>query len=388
VGRLDVDRQLETGLVHEVIAYMLLADLMALKRVLPVLEERARKWSGWMPYYLLARGTYQGLRGDLGSALDLCRHALSLVEPGENVAWYAGMNRMLRLMLQLGLDEETRDLARSSLAIALKYPASPQHVYLLEMALAVAEARTGEPEVGRQRAERVLAEAESSGTRGILLIEILVGHAQVAQALNDEVAFAAASKRISEMCAKVDSIAFATKLSSLLRLPLGAGFEPVDASPGTITSRATSAQIDARIRTEIELCRGAEERAKRVLSTVLRHAGVSQGFLYLNQLEGPTLVASRSNDPPPSEMDEYLLKCVRSVENGGSEQTETTGAGAGPFGNRFVFLAISTHRAEEPITAAIAMLDCNGARPRIVRGAVLGVLAEALIDAGDVQCTD
>ncbi len=386
VGRLDVDRQLETSLAHEVGAYMLLADLMALKRVLPVLEERARKWPGWMPHYLLAQGTYQGLRGDLGSALELCRRAVALVEPGENVAWYIGMNRLLRLMLQLGLDAETRDLARAALAEGTKHPASLYHIYHLEMALAVAEARTGEGEAAMRRADRVLAQAGSIGTHGILLIELLAGHAQVAQALNDEPAFAAASKKIGEMCTKVDSIAFATKLSTLLRLPLGAGFEPVDASPATIYARATPAQIDARIRTDIELCRGAEERAKRVLTTVLRHAGVSQGFLYLNQSEGPVLVASRSNDPPPSEMDEYLFKCLRSAGTEGSEQTETTGVGAGgQFGSRFVFLAISTHRAEDPSTAAIAMLDCHEQRPRIVPETVLGVLAEALIDAGDVQ---
>ncbi len=384
VGRLDVDRQLETSLAHEVIAYMLLADLMALKRVLPVLEERARKWSGWMPLYLLAQGTYQGLRGDLGSALDLCRKAVALVEPGQNVAWFVGVNRIVRLMLQLGLDRETREFARASLVETAKYAASPHHGFLLEMALAVAEARAGDA-AASERAARVLAEAEATGSSGILVIELLVGRAQVAQALNDQVTFAVASKKIGEMCAKVDSIAFATKLSSLLRLPLGAGFEPVDASPATIYSRATPAQIDHRIRTDIELCRGAEERAKRVLTTVLRHAGVSQGFLYLNQPEGPMLVASRSNDPPPSEMDEYLLKCVRSAQNAGMEQTETTGMGAGPFGTRFVFLAISTHRAEDPTTAAIAMLDCSDARPRIVPDMVLSVLAEALIDAGDVQ---
>jgi hypothetical protein len=32
------------------------------------------------------------------------------------------------------------------------------------------------------------------------------------------------------------------------------------------------------------------------------------------------------------------------------------------------------------------MLDCNGVRPRIIRGTVLSVLAEAILDAGDVQC--
>lgn len=37
-------------------------------------------------------------------------------------------------------------------------------------------------------------------------------------------------------------------------------------------------------------------------------------------------------------------------------------------------------------TAAVAMLDCGDGHPRIVSDTVLSALAEALIDAGDVQC--
>ena len=386
VGRLDVDGQLETSLAHEVSAYMLLGDLMALKRLLPVLEERAGKWPGWLPYYLLAEGTYRGLRGDLDSALHLSRRAVELVKPGEHAVWFTGMNRIVRILLLLDRAGEARDVARASLMECETRPVLSFQTDLLEMALAIAESRTGEADAAKERVQKVLARAESRHTTGILLIELLAGQAQVAQYLNDDVAFAAASKRIGEMCAKVDSVAFATKLSSLLRLPLGAGFEPVDASSATSLHRATHAQVDARLRTEIELCRGAEERARRVLSTVLRCAGVSQGFLYLNQPEGPTLVASRSGDPPPVKMEEYLLKCLRSSMKSGSDQTETTRAGAGgPFGNRFVFLAISTKRSDDVVTAAVAMLDCDGVRPRIVSSAVLNVLADALLDAGDVQ---
>ncbi len=381
VGRLDVDRQLETSLAHELAAYMYLGDLMALKRLLPVLEERAAKWTGWKPYHLLAQGTYQGLRGDLESALDLCRRAVELVKPGEHSAWFNGMNRIVRLLLQLDRVAEAREVARASLAESAKHPVVPYQTCLLEMALAIAESRSGEPERAKRRAAQVLARAEAERTTGILLIELLAGQAEVAQQVSDDVAFTAASKKIGEMCTKVDSVAFATKLSSLLRLPLGAGFEPVDASTGTIRSRTTPAQTDIRIRTEIELCRGADERAKRVLATVLQHAGIAQGFLYLNQPEGPTLVASRSNDPPPSDMEEHVLKCLRSSGTG-SDQTETTRAS---HNSRFVFLGISTHRGQDVVTVAVAMLDCSDLRPRIVPETILSVLADALLDAGDVQ---
>lgn len=359
---------------------MMLGDLMALKRMLPVLEERAVRSTGWKAFYLLAQGTYHGVRGDLESALELCRSAVDLVAPGEHTVWYTGMNRIVRLLLQLDRSAEARDVSRAALKEAENRPVVAYQMCLLEMPLAVAEARTGELQGASRRAEQVIARAERQGTTGILLIELLAGQAQVAQRVGDDAAFAAASKKIGEMCAKVDSVAFAMKLSSLLRLPLGAGFEPVDATTATFRRR-TPGQPDARLRTEIELCRGAEERAKRVLATVLRHAGVAQGYLYLNQPEGPVLVASRSNDPPPSDMEEHVLKCLRLPGSAADDQTETTRASSN---SRFVFLCISTHRSDAAVTAAIAMLDCSAVRPRIVSDAVLGVLADALLDAGDV----
>jgi hypothetical protein len=380
IGRLDVDRQLDTSASGESAAYVILGDLMALKRMLPLLKQRADKWPGWMPQYLLVEGTYQALRGDLVKGLELTRRALDLTAPDKHGSWMLALNRVLRLLLQLDRANEARELAQRALAECQKYPLLPAFIDLAEMALAIAECRTGEAQTGMQRAERAVERAEQRGTSGILLIELYAGQAQAAQSVDDVAVFEAASKRIGAMCAKVDSVAFATKLSALLRLSLGGGFEPIEAAVGRFRLRAGPAVQDARIRTELELCRGAEERAKRVLATVLRHSGITQGFLYVNQPDGPVLVASRSNEPPPPETEDYLLDWLQTYWGGGDDETTSDNES---FGKRFTLVGIASIRGEEPVIAAVVVLDCNGERQKLVEAPVLRALAEALLDAGD-----
>src|SRR6476660_4809349 len=99
------------------------------------------------------------------------------------------------------------------------------------------------------------------------------------------------------MCVGVDSKTFAVRLSTLFRMSVGAGFEPLDVPAQSLRSGVTATL--ARLRTELELCVGAAERASRALGMVLQHAGAPRGFLYLNQPEGFVLAAARAPDPPP-----------------------------------------------------------------------------------------
>ncbi len=382
VHRSDVDRQIESGLVMESVAYVILGDLMALKRMMPELEERADRWPGWRPYYLIVAGTYHAIRGDLERGLELCQQVLRIVTAGRHSAWILAVNRVARLLLQLDRVAEARELSRNALAECEVVPQLPPYMDLLEMALATAEARSGEGELAVRRANDVVARAEKRPMAGILLMEIYAQRAQIAQVLEDEVAFECAAKKVGDMAVRVDSVAFATKLSSVLRLSLGAGFEPVDAAIGTLRVRSPEPELDPKLRTELELCRGAEERAKRALATMLRHAGVSKGFLYVNQSEGPVLAASRSDEPPPRETEEYLDKWVRAFWGGSEDETTSDGASA-LFGHRFALVGLTTSRGDEPVVAGVAVLDCKDEHARIVGRPVLNVLAEVLLNAGD-----
>src|SRR6185295_15934973 len=105
-----------------------------------------------------------------------------------------------------------------------------------------------------------------------------------ALAARDTTTFEAVQKRIVATCTQVDSKAFAGRLSALLRISVGGGFEPVEVPP--LPFRRKQAATLARVRTELELCSGAAERAARSLGLVLQQSGALQGYLYLNQSDG------------------------------------------------------------------------------------------------------
>lgn len=382
-GRSDVDRQLETSLAFESTAYVILGDLMALKRILPALRERAERWPGWQPHCLIAEGAYYGVRGDTARALELSQRALGLMKPGGHAAWPLAITRVVRLLVQLGRAAEGKSVAAEGLADCEPYPLVRPYVDQLEMALALAESKLGEAEVAIERARRIVARAEERGTAGILLIELYALWAQAAQNVNDVATFENASSRIGQICAKVDSAAFATKLSSLLKLSLGAGFEPLGTSPGILVKKGVvPSALGAKVRTELELCRGAEERAKRTLGIVLEQSRIKQGFLYLNQAHGPILAASRSDGPPPIETEEHVLKCLRAAYRSDEQSTETTSTG---FGDRFALVVIALTRSGEIVTPGVVVLDCSGVRPKPVAESILSALARALIEAGDAM---
>ncbi|HEY6558467.1 MAG TPA: protein kinase [Polyangiaceae bacterium] len=382
VGRLDVDQQLETSVALESTAYVILGDLMAIKRILPVLESLAAKWPGWRAQHLIVKGAYHGVRGELETALALTEQALTLVRPAHHSSWILAVVRTARLSVQLGRAEKARDIASAALVLSQQHPVLLPYVDQLEMALALAEAVAGDTATAQERAEQVVERAERHASAGILLIELYALQAQIAQLVNDVPTFERASEKISRLCVKVDSAAFATKLSALLHLPLGAGFEPADVSARTLLKRVgTSVLLDSTVRSELEVCQSAEERAKRALGLILEHSQLKQGYLYLNQPQGPALAASRSEAPPPIAIEEQVLKWIREFAR--SDQDNSITATTSDLGDRFSFVGLTSERDGESVLAAVAVLDCRRRQPRRVQETVLNAIARGLLEAGD-----
>src|SRR5204863_9975552 len=77
-GRADVDGHLETSVLYESASYATLGSLMALKRLLPALDERSRERPGWRPHHQLAVGNCHFRRGDYDSAFEASERGLAL----------------------------------------------------------------------------------------------------------------------------------------------------------------------------------------------------------------------------------------------------------------------------------------------------------------------
>jgi hypothetical protein len=371
-GRFEVDQQLETSVAYESSAYATLGDLMALKRLLPTLKEKAEKWPGWTPYYLGAKANYQRMRGDVEGARALLEEALALVEPGVHVMWLHLTSRLTYVLVELDRAGDARALAATALARCEGLAVLSVYFDVLEMALAVAESHTGDAPSATRRARGIVDRAERGGVGGIILVDLYAAEAQIATRADDDAAFEHASRRIKILCAKAQSAAFATKLSSTLQLSIAGGFEPV-------TSVTGLDRMEARIRTELELCRGAAERASRALGVLLDYSSSAQGFLYVSSPEGLTLVASRSHEPPPVDTEERLLEWLQNLNGDGN--TADTGAGSG-F-EAFAIVGLPADCGGERAVVATAVIDCRQGIPRLLPDSVLSALGQGLFDAGD-----
>lgn len=386
-SRPDVDRHLETSIAFECQAYIVLGDLMRLKHMLPQLKARAEKWPGWRPHYLVANGAYLSFRGDFEKAREQYEQALELAKPGAHRLWFTAASRMPRVLLQLQRASDAHDFATMALAQAVTFPAVVECVDQLEMVLALCEAKVGLGDVALRRSAEVVERAERRGTRGIMLVELHATRAEIAQALSDRATFEIASHRVKALCGRVESAAFATKLSSLMNLSIAAGFEPVrPRAVAFMGVEAGSANLASKVRTELELCQGAGERANRALGVLLEHSTLLKGFLYLNRADGLTLAASRSNLPPPVQMEEYLLTWLR--HHGKDEDNLTTAsvqtAGPTELMQAFMFVPIVAEDGGSTALAAVVALDCRGGSPRPIPQQVLLAVGQSLLDAGDV----
>ncbi|HEX3597980.1 MAG TPA: protein kinase, partial [Polyangiaceae bacterium] len=284
VGQGESERHVEAALGYESSACVALGDLMLVKRVLPALRERADAYPGWLPHCLFVEGAHEALRGDLPKAVELMERAVGLVTPGAHQSWLEIEGRLVQLLLTLGREREAYVRARDALGVCDEHRLLPPHVDLLEASLALAEARLGDAEGATARVAECVRRAESRGATGILALDLYAVQAQVALTARDTSTFAAVQKRIIVTCSQVDSKAFAGRLSALLRMSVGGGFEPVEIPPRPL--RRKQAATLARVRTELELCSGAAERASRSLGLVLQQSGAQQGYLYLSQSEG------------------------------------------------------------------------------------------------------
>jgi hypothetical protein len=381
-GQGEAERHVEAALSYESSACVVLGDLTAVKRVLPALRERAAATPGWLPHCIFVEGAHEALRGDLPKALELMYRAADLITPGEHHAWLQVENKLAHLLIELGREPEARERARRALETCRGGPLLPPYVDLLEATLALAEAKLGDSEAAKARVDECVRRSEARGATGILALDLYAAKAQVALAMRDAETFGAVSRRVAEMCANVDSKAFAARLSVLFRMSVGAGFEPVDVTAHPFRRRMT--QTLARLRTELELCAGATERASRSLGMVLQQSGVQRGYLYLNQPEGFVLAASRSAERPPIGAEEGLLKWLRAFQSEAGEAETTSDGGAAFFGDRYRLVALVTDDGGSTVAPAVVIIDCEGAQPRIIPEYILRELANVLVDAGDV----
>jgi tetratricopeptide (TPR) repeat protein len=365
-----------------------MGDLLRLKRSLPWFEERAKTCPALNAYRHLHFGNYHRLRGELPKALAAYERAYSFAPSAAERGEFAYVVfRLSGALLDLGRAGDAHALLHDAVPQTLAHGTAPFVRMTVDMRLAAAEAALGLRDDARARAERVMEEALAEGLGGILFVNLCVEQAKVAELLRDKDLLERAIGRLEHLAAHTKHRAFAAKHAHLLRHAQGRGGFQVAPNPqksfgGT---ESTHTSLVAGVRTQIDVCRGRGERARRALSILLETAASDEGFLYLCTASGVELAASHADRDPPASLEALLAERIRSAapdEDTTSDSRDLPLAPA-PDKGPFDIVEVLTETGGRIQLAAFAAL-----RPR--RGALAPVpltvrsaLSDALITAGD-----
>jgi tetratricopeptide (TPR) repeat protein len=385
----EIDAQLEGGFPYEAAAYDMLGDVLRLKRCLPWFEERARICPQGRPRYEMHLGNYHRLRGENQKALAAYERALALV-PGPAAHGdfaYIAM-RCTQALVDVGRPADARDLSARAVAEGDAFGIIRSTRHLLAMKLAVAEAALGLAEAAAERSERIIEEATSEELRGIFFVNLCRDQAQVAQLCRSEALLERAVVRLEQLAAHSRYPAFATKHAHLLRHAQGRGRFQVAPNPQKALGGgdATHTSMVVGVRTQIERCRGRDERARRALQILLDTAASEEGFLYVFGQNGMTLAASSTEKGPPGSLERSLAERIRSgavEEDTTDETTQMRSLRPADPQNTFDVVEVISEKNGRCVLAALAALKPKNEILSPIPMTVRAALSDALIKAGD-----
>ena len=396
----DICAQLEGGIPYEALAYDQLGDLLKLKQFLPWYEERARACRSMQSHQEFYLGCYHRLRGELPKALAAYQRAHALAPSAAHFGeWPFIVWRLGQSLLDAGRAPEAREFTSSALVEAGAHGTTPLLLRLIEMTLATAEAQLGLRAEAAARSERVITRAIEQGIAGIVFVNLCREQARVAEFAQDGELLERAIVRLEDLAVQTRFPAFATKHAHTLRYAQGRGrFQAAPNEPKAFGGgESTHTSLVVGLRTQIELCTGRNERARRALKILLDAASSEEGFLYLCDPDRLELAASSLNVNPPPLLEAALFERIRAGAAEGdttddprsTNSQERTGERKVPSlkpkdaAAQFDVVEVITQSNGRCIlTALAAMKPRNGLLspvPLLIREA----LSDALITAGD-----
>jgi tetratricopeptide (TPR) repeat protein len=385
-GRLDIDGHLETSVLYEASVYATLGDLMALKGLLPALEEQSRARPHWRPYYYLATGNCEALRGEHDKAIEQYERGLSLQGiPASHAGRVLIQIKLVRSLTAAGRAEEACGRAEAALERYAEEPLMPLYRDQLELGLAGAESISGRTAEALARARAVLERAERRGLSGVLLVDFLTEVAVIAHQAGDIPAFEGIAKRVGALSAKADSKALAARYGRLLQLGQSSKFDVSTTTPESLAASSVFTTLGADVRTELELCRGPSERATHALKLLLEHSASAEGFLFVHKGEDLCLVAAIPDDEPGEELERAVREWLSAAFD--AELSTQTATRSQPrtveSSLPFEILGILAGVDGEIVLAGVAALKGTMGRARPVPSAIVSAVGEGLLRAGD-----
>jgi hypothetical protein len=369
-------------------------NVMGIKQAAQALQRWADEIPSLQDYADSSMAAYMLERGRLAEAIDLYEALLPrlrLQRPG----WADGAGMYGQALLAAGRASEAREVLEA--AVADIHPEQRQFVinYLEpERVLAMAEARCGDADQAQRRLNALLE--ERSAHCGPLTVGSLhEAQAWVALEAGDRLAFEHHLRCAEQLfhgtanpslVAKADRLAAAGEERFASRVP---AVRPADSSPPTARDGISA----ERIRSMLDACRGADERAAVGLDALVRASGAAGGYFFLLEGSDLRLAAQTSAEEPASEVAAALHRLADGLRSSAGERTETLSQAPEPEHRQPAqgsqtschHLVLHTHFDSQPVVVGAAALFGPRVRAATVPFDLVDAIARSFFDAGDVS---
>jgi hypothetical protein len=163
----DIEHHLRVGVAYTLVGTVWAGDLQLLSRELPLFEAEAARFAGWLPWCHYLRGAHHSLRGELTLARKEYEAGLQLLAAGQHQAWWTLTAAHLQLLVDMQDYALAGQLARAAEAKAMLWSVEPAEPIGFQIALALAEAHSGELQKGSARLQAVLLLAHEQKRAGL-----------------------------------------------------------------------------------------------------------------------------------------------------------------------------------------------------------------------------
>jgi hypothetical protein len=281
-------------LLYQVCAYTAMEDLTRLKQTLMEVVPLAEKYEGWRWVEQYGKAEYQRIRGDAASSLSLLGSALETLHAGDSAVWPQLAAAQVRTLASAGQLERAIALGHRYAAEARAASMGKTAESHIVLALEIARAKHGDTPAGLA-VDAVIEDAHKSGTTGLPLGLAYEARAYVALYQADRARYEQYSALAEAEFTRHKNPALSARLQRLKREAQTNQLGPMQ----QVLQRAGGGNVGLTIlKSRLNKCSHAEERAKAMLLTLAQRAGAMRGFLFHTTSLGPSLSASLADEVP------------------------------------------------------------------------------------------
>jgi serine/threonine protein kinase len=365
-------------------------DLTGVRRTLEGIEKMAARFSGWVPILRYGQAEYHRIRGDHVTALAEAEHALALVTPGRHSFWLHAAYAQVRILTELGRLSEAKEAGYRHLEAAQRQGYVYTH-HLLDLAVAVVEAKLGHHDNAIQLADHAIDLVKAIGATGSSLGLAYETRARVAFYANDPKGY----KKYLKLCGECYRVGLNPVLTvkhqrlkqEAHRAFAGLAAEVVQAS-ALSHSLSEHGDVFTSVRIYLADSQNHQNLLDKSLNMIVTRSGGKGGYLYLFEERELFLAAQSAIGPLPARVVQSMQEFFHGLLTEGTQLESTETMTGFPFGHdanskteSFESTILSVRRFDQNIQVGIAIVtdtDKTVSRPtRDFYDAIAGCVYES-----------